>query len=527
MDLATEVFLTSAEQERFTLFSIIKSYLERVYIFKNQDQPLRDTFERDYTAVNLREIAKITGKTYGSVYNTYLQIIEDFKNIFVEDDPKESEIFNYEADLYRFYLMTNSYSYKFIKISLKDEHTSLDEFLKQNDISKATAMRHFKPLRQHLKRYGVRMVYDQIGFTGDEVLIRLAVTNLLWIGTNGITWPFILINHDTVDRLFKQIMRDFGFDETNHATSELFRYYVAVALERILGGHLVEDNETLRLLRFPFPSTIKRFLDETDNDLLKDHPPLVELAESASLYLILNGLPFKYESIQPIDFLLKSIKHYNSNIYDFVDDFINLLPPELLDQFNMSILEKKQFKLNLAQVVIGVITFKELYQVVIDDFFGNESFYAIDEQKNLKEIVDQSFDQLVRDKNEFELDKLNVVKYGFYQILRRMSVFVKFNTTVKVAINAPVNTAAYDDMYNFLQSIRFVELQKFMDIDETTDVIATTISRREEFQPKAPNAIITHVDDPLTDVTFGLLTILIFRTWRHKLTGQGPDSKNL
>lgn len=519
MDLATEIFLTSAEQERFILFSTIKDYLVRIYIIKNQDQALRDNFSRDYTAVNLREIAKTTGKTYGSVYNTYLQIVEDFKVILSDDDPKEKDIFNYKTDLYRFYLMANSYSYKFLKISLKNQKQSLDDFLEQNNISKATAMRHFKPLRQHLKKYGVRMVYDQIGFAGDELLIRLAVTNLLWIGTNGVTWPFILINHETVDHLFKQIMNDFGFKETNQATSELFRYYIAVALERIIGNHLVDDNETLRLLRFPFPSTIKRFLEETNNDVLREHPPLVELTESASLYLTLNILPFKYETIEPIDFLLKSIKHYNSDIYDFVEGFLDLLPTEMLDQFNLSILDKKMFKLNLVQIVIGVLTVKDHYRVVIDDFCGNESFYSIDEPKNLKVVVDTAFEHMQRNNTQLDVgENIDIVQHGFYQIIRRLSAFVRINSTVKVAINAPVNTAAYDDLYNFLKGIRMVEIQLFEDIDETTDIIATTISRKEDFQPKAPNAIVVRVDDPMTDVVFGLFTIMIYRTWGFKLT---------
>lgn len=522
MSLATDIFLTTAESDRLNVFNVIKSYLDQTYILSRSSQEITGLEKHDYTTVNLREIAKTMNKTYGSVYNSYLQIFEDFKKITGKEKLSSNDVFNYKGDMYRFYLMTNSYSYKFIKISLRNEHISLDEFLEQNEISKATAMRHFKPLRTHLKKYGVRMVYDEIGFVGDEQMIRFATTALLWRGTNGIVWPFVMIDHDTIDELYQQVKRDFGMGEINQATSELFRYYIAVAIERILGNHRVDDNETLKVLRFPFPSTIKKFLDAHEDEILNAHPELVELTESAALYLVMNTLPFKYESVEPIDFLLKSIKHYNHDIYKFVEEFLDLLPNETVDKFSLSIIEKKTLRLNLSQTMVGVITAKKHYPVILDDFLGNEGFFLRDESSDVKKMVRAALDHVLfnNPKSEFA-QYIDIIDYAFYQIIRRLSTFMKVNTNVNITMNIPVNSSVYTDIYNFVNAMKIVTLQNYTDAGADTDILISSVQASDDTIMQFPNAIFFKVNEEFRPADFGMLTVLIMRVW-----GQKANRKN-
>lgn len=525
MSLAADIFLTAAENDRLNVFHLVKSFLEQTYILARNDREVNDQLPRDYTTVNLREIAKSMDKTYGSVYNSYLQIFEDFKNITGKEELTSNDVFNHKSDLYRFYLMTNSYSYKFIKISLRDEHVTLNEFLEENKISKATAMRHFKSLRLHLKKYGIRMVYDEIGFVGDEQLIRLATTTLIWNGTNGIVWPFVMIDHDTIDELYQQIKRDFGIGEINQATSELFRYYIAVSIERILGNHIVDDNETLKLLRFPFPSTIKQFLENHNEGVLKDHPDLVELTESASLYLTMNILPFKYESIQPIDFLLKSIKHYNNSIYRFVEDFIDILPNEVVDKIGLSIIEKKTLRLNLAQTMVGVLATKSRYPVILDDFLGDEGFFLQDEDPATKKKVESSLEHLIYSHPETEFKKyIDIISYAFYQIIRRLNTFLKVNTKVNIALNIPVNTSSYTDIYNFISGMRIVNIQNYTDSGPDTDMLISSVKTPDDFDEKFPKAIVVKFGEKYSAAEYGMLTVLLMRIWSQKIQQQKKDA---
>ena len=92
--------------------------------------------------------------------------------------------------------MNQSDVFDFVNILLKGEEVKFEEFWTSHDISKATALRHLKGVRDLIRSFDIRMYYDPIRLEGDENKIRLVLIILFWLATDGHTWPF-----ETIDRL--------------------------------------------------------------------------------------------------------------------------------------------------------------------------------------------------------------------------------------------------------------------------------------------------------------------------------------
>jgi Transcriptional antiterminator len=140
--------------------------------------------------INLRKAAYQMNKSYGSVYNTFLGIQEDFKKILKKDKYNTEEMFGVTRDAYHAYLTTNSDGYLFLDAIVKDKESSFKHFYETLESSKATVLRHLKPMRGYLKRFGVRIAYEPMRFVGDEESIRLAIAALYWNCYTGIRLAF-------------------------------------------------------------------------------------------------------------------------------------------------------------------------------------------------------------------------------------------------------------------------------------------------------------------------------------------------
>lgn len=531
MDISTDAFLSTAEADRLSLFKIIKERVHRINVLTQSDTEKEEEIP-EISSVNLRDVAKNMDKNYGSIYNSYTQIIDDFKKILDMNNPTDNDIFTYDTDRYLYYLTSNSLSFKFIRATLLGEKISLDEFLDINSVSKATAMRHFKPMRMHLKTYGVRMVYGTIGFVGDELLIRLALTSLLWAATNGTAWPFSSVDYQEIDDFFHHAIRDFGFTEINPATSELFRYFITVSLLRVSKGYILEHDARFDLIDFPYPPIVKNFFNEAKGRAFQEAPDFPELVEAAGLYITLNILPFNHENIKSVDFLLKSFKHYAPSIYGFVEDFMRELPPDMVNDFNLSVIEKRTLKLNLNRVFAGVQALGKYYLAVMADFYDEGSIFIESQDKKTEDVVIEAIDRLKRygDAKELSQSEESLIIEVFYQVLKRQSSYNRGNSQVNVAINATTNSSSYTDLYSFLKNFDFVNLQKFADIDETTDVIVSGNANTELDNEPTTKAVAVRVDSPISSSDLGIITVLLVRIWRNKVLKRGQlseDSKEI
>jgi hypothetical protein len=99
LDSFTDLFLSKSEIEKIQLFNKIR--LIRISQLASSD--LIGTYRKQHVVVkdiNLRKAAYQMNKSYGSVYNTFLGIQEDFTKILGKKDYKVEEMFAVTRDAY-------------------------------------------------------------------------------------------------------------------------------------------------------------------------------------------------------------------------------------------------------------------------------------------------------------------------------------------------------------------------------------------------------------------------------------------
>ncbi|WP_201780322.1 helix-turn-helix domain-containing protein, partial [Latilactobacillus fuchuensis] len=191
----TNIYLMQSDCEKYDLLLDIASLKrdelpvkKRIELSRNNN-PLVDD-------VNLKQVATLLNRNYGSLYNMYMSIVDDLKKIVGQDTEETQLLFSVPSDVYHFSLVSKSDVYDFVKILLTGEEMGFQTFWEDHNSSKATVLRHLKSLRDFIRSFDVRIFYDPIRLEGDESTIRLILIMLFWMATDGHSWPFEAIDRD-------------------------------------------------------------------------------------------------------------------------------------------------------------------------------------------------------------------------------------------------------------------------------------------------------------------------------------------
>lgn len=259
MNASESIFLTQAENDKYALLMEIVGLKrdelpvkKRIELSRN-NQPLVED-------VNLKQVAMLLNRSYGSLYNMYMSIIGDLKEIIGPDVDDIKTLFSVPTDAYHYLLVNKSEAFNFIKILLKGETVTFQEFWEAHDTSKATALRHLKGVRDLIRSFDIRMYYDPLRLKGDENKIRLVLTMLFWMATEGHTWPFEDVKRDDALKAFDVAIDRFQLEKTNILTRELGAYSIVVTYFRLLQGHTVSTELDGDFICYPVPNMVSEYL---------------------------------------------------------------------------------------------------------------------------------------------------------------------------------------------------------------------------------------------------------------------------
>ena len=117
MNASESIFLTQAENDKYALLMEIVGLKrdelpvkKRIELSRN-NQPLVED-------VNLKQVAMLLNRSYGSLYNMYMSIIGDLKEIIGPDVDDIKTLFSVPTDAYHYLLVNKSEAFDFIKILL-------------------------------------------------------------------------------------------------------------------------------------------------------------------------------------------------------------------------------------------------------------------------------------------------------------------------------------------------------------------------------------------------------------------------
>lgn len=515
MQKSTDLFLTSSDSEKLNLFIKITQIKLREMADSDRLSTYR-ALDYDIDEINLRQVAAVLKRSYGSIYNTYLGILNDMEEILEKKSPTTTEIFNVDPDRYHFYLVKNSHPYKFIMDCIINEKVqSFEEFYTREDSSKATVLRHLKPIRTLMKRFNLRLTYEPIKMIGDEKMIRLGLTGLIWNATRGYEWPFSKTTREESLDFVEFALKEFGVPLPDKTTLEFYATFVAVNTNNMMQGHVITNQDlSIMLLRYPYPNVVKYYRETRKLDV--DITAEQGLLESAHYYLYITCMPtFMPQNDEAVAEVSNLFEQSNPDIYKFVNDVIASFPLDLKKAMKYDDNTMQQFKNNFVAATVASVAFRGNY-MGLSAFYLNYQLSM--EQLEYPELRHMTLDTVqhvaMRDEYQrFVNDTVNIAE-GMYDLISRRVILNREENRVQVFIGMERFFMIHSDLMQMIESIPFV------DINENIEEADLVIAESEKLIPAGINENAYRfqwINDGL-DGQYGELYSLIHEIWTNQKT---------
>ncbi|WP_099974123.1 helix-turn-helix domain-containing protein [Lactobacillus terrae] len=487
MNSFTDIFLSKSEIEKVQLFTKIK----QIKINQLASANLIDTYRTrkiEVSDINLRKSAYEMNKSYGSVYNTFLGIQEDFKEIYKKDDVEINDIFQYSSDEYHAYLTTKSDAYLLIEGIVKQRETSFTEFYTKLDSSKATVLRHLKEVREFLKGFGVRIAYEPLRFVGDEESITLAIASLYWNATRGYFWPFDDLREETALKVVELGLEQYRLAAPNEITKKFYSYLIMAHVYRMLDGHISMGQKNLETINYPFPNvfdSIDELLDikpQSDNvkkvvDIIRNKMTLEEqMSQSAEFYILVICVPSMFDvSDSYIQSVTSQMQKYNPTFFNFTQEFLKLVPydnEEIITKFGLTENSFARYQYNLMSSVAGVMVLGTNYLQCLKLFAGSGDTISKLRDDDLRNNILATVQHLVR-KEEYASLRYSYTEIAdaLYSMAFRFSAMYSPVLKVRVYLELESFFLVYSDLSITLDSLPYV---KIVNEPDQADVVITS-----------------------------------------------------
>lgn len=494
MNAGERIFLTQAEKDKCVL-------LRDIVGLKRDELPVKKRIELSRNKqplveeVNVRQVAMLLNRSYGSLYNMYMSIIGDLKEITGSKDDDIKTLFSVPTDAYHYFLVNKSDAFDFIKILLKGETVTFQEFWEAHDTSKATALRHLKGVRDLIRSFDIRIYYDPLRLEGDENKIRLVLTMLFWIATEGHTWPFEEVDREDALKAFDIAVNRFQLEKPNILTRELGAYSIVVTYYRLLQGHMVSTEMDDDFIRYPVPNMVSEYLNQPFKDqafqiksVLAQMTQKEAMAESFNMYDIINFGPIQIQNANPYMTSDETrYKRYIPAIYEFVAAFIDQIPFDIKKYLNLDDVNYQGF----VQTMVSMTMTTYLFKQDVTSLVAAQMMASVEHLKPnevLKQNIEDTVDYLLINPKVSFLGRLREeLISGYYNALRQMIQRFAPMNKVKVVVVTEQSFLGYLDLMTALNSVLYVDVsQTDADLMDADMVITTSsIDLSAMVNPKA------------------------------------------
>lgn len=517
-----DIFLSMSESEKMSLF-------RRIVNARVAQTPVEDrlALERDNKPlvkdVNLKQIASLTGRNYGSVYNTYNGLVEALEEMTHHKSAPTKKLFNEHSSKVRLYFVQQGQPYKFLEALLYHRFSNFEDFLAHEDTSKATMLRHLKPVRDFARKFGVRFSYETLSLQGDEKRIRVFLTIIFWMATDGAGWPFEDTDRDQKSREVDAIIKMFDMGRPNLVTREIAMYYAAVAEQRAKDGQSLSLQNTHFALKYPVPNVFEEMTEQLDP--APQFGPMSigeQMGESAALFFLFNFLPFYVTAGTDLkSMVVKRFERYNPEIHTLVTEFLTKLPVDFIADGMLPEATMNMLLANLLAVTVSILEFGEDLTETIA-YEVNEKLHQTPDNPTLRKKVRQTLEHIVfsHELDDFS-DYLDTLTGSFYRNVLQLVVQFVPPVKVKVAVVIEQTLLGYIDLLAFLMSQPWVELTSpdNEDLDQADLVIMS--STVPDVYEKKGNALTFKWASTSSNDWYGELYATLRQIWDDKLSVDG------
>jgi len=479
----TNIYLMQSDCEKYDLLLDIASLKrdelpvkKRIELSRNNN-PLVDD-------VNLKQVATLLNRNYGSLYNMYMSIVDDLKKIVGQDTEETQLLFSVPSDVYHFSLVSKSDVYDFVKILLTGEEMGFQTFWEDHNSSKATVLRHLKSLRDFIRSFDVRIFYDPIRLEGDESTIRLILIMLFWMATDGHSWPFEAIDRDDALEAFDVTVERFQLAQPNLLTREIGGYAMAVIYHRVMQKKFIKDTSAQDIIRYPVPNMTHEFMVRPfTREAIRMRSILAQMTdqeamlESLNMYYTFNFSPIFLHSNNRYA-LADGEQHtrYVPEINQFVSDFVDRIPLNVHYFLKLDDAEVDILKRTLIAMTASTYIYKKDVTSRVNRFLLDANL-NLKEDQLLKRDVEDTVDHLFMNSDvDFLKDMHDEIVNGYYNVFIQLIQQRAPLHRVNVVLVAEQSYMGYLDLLTDLKGIRYVNIS-MQDADlKDADMIITTSS---------------------------------------------------
>ncbi|MBV7391408.1 helix-turn-helix domain-containing protein [Enterococcus alishanensis] len=415
------------------------------------------------------------------------EIESDHKEIMMRAGKVNIQNIKISVDEYRYHLLKKAVPFQYILYFLNEEEPTIEKFCEKYFVSRSTVSRKIDNLKKHLKHFNIRFTYTEAGMSGDERLIRMALFDILWLGTRGIDIP-LNIDTEILDSLINHYSHYFPLSRTYFGTREL-RLFGALFLARVSKQNFAKYDP-----RYNFLMKDNPYYDFSSlKDLVNfEMTPRQLKGESSFIYFIAHYAPFY--TIREDSSLKQAIHDFSARpnaVNDFVNEFRSFAKKVLFPD-KPGVMDDPLIIGNLLNITFTFFVYRQPFPNITSLVFApakNQTQGGYVLEQNI-----MNFMQSATENPSFNfINSIHgLLGKSFKQLLLPYFNQFPYSDNLKVAVALEHNAIFVRDIYQFLEDLRFVDAEAYdTSARDDYDLIITSSSI---LQKEKPNLKIFQID---------------------------------
>ncbi|MGG5314604.1 helix-turn-helix domain-containing protein [Enterococcus sp. AZ072] len=392
------------------------------------------------------------------------------------------------VDEYRYHLLKQSVPFQFILYFLNEEIPTIKAFCDEYFVSRSTISRKINRLKRYLKTFNLRFTYTEAGMSGDERLIRIALFDILWLGTRGLDYP-LEVNQQLVDQSVETFQSYFPLSRTYFGVREL-RLFAGISLLRLNKQHFTKYDS-----RYNFLMKDNPYYDFTSLGKIIDVPLTTRQlkGETSFIYFLAHYAPFY--TVRDDSSLKQTIHDFDTRpnpVNAFVTEFRRFGKKALFPD-KPEILDDPLIIGNLLNITFAYYIFRQPFPNIMSMVFKPSQNQSYGEHVIEQNIM--NFMQIVGENPDYQFIRPVGVLLGksFKHLLMPSFNQFPYAQNLRLGIAMEHNAMFVQELYHFLEDLRFVQAEPYdASLKEDYDLIISSSMLLRSEKTKLPIYVLDH-----------------------------------
>ncbi|MGM0214124.1 helix-turn-helix domain-containing protein [Enterococcus sp. AZ109] len=391
-------------------------------------------------------------------------------------------------DEYRYHLLKKAVPFQFILYFLNEEDPTIEKFSEKYYVSRSTVSRKIDRLKRYLKGFNLRFTYTEAGMSGDERLIRIALFNILWLGTRGLDFP-LNVDEKLVDKSVETFKSYFPLSRTYFGVHEL-RMFAGISMMRINKQHYAKYDTRYNFLMKDNPYYDFTSLGELVNVSLTARQLK---GESAFIYFLAHYAPFY--TIREDNSLKQTLHDFQARpnpVNSFVTEFRRFAKKTLFPD-KPEVMDDPLIIGNLLNITFAYFVFRQPFPNIMSMVIRPNEHPSHGEHVLEQNIM--NFMHTAGESADYQFIRSVRVLLGksFKHLLMPSFNQFPYAEDLKVGIAMEHNAMFVRELYHFLDDLRFVEAEPYdASLKDGYDLIISSSMLLKKEKPDLPIHVLDH-----------------------------------